>query len=67
MKKVLYYIILIAIFIALDLVVCFGYAFANLKPGGALFYGFLIMAFSLTGMSSPYIKKLLGIKEEKDN
>ena len=68
MKKVLYYVIMVAIFIALDLIVCFGYAFANLKPGGILFYALLIMAFTLTGMASPYIKKLLGIedKEEKE-
>ena len=38
MKKVLYYVIMVAIFIALDLIVCFGYAIANLKPGGILFY-----------------------------
>ena len=68
MKKVSYYVIMVAIFIALDLSVCFGYAFANLKPGGILFYALLIMAFTLTGMASPYIKKWLGIedKEEKE-
>ena len=66
MKKLLYYVIMIAIFIVLDLIVCFGYAFANLKPGGILFYALLIMAFTLTGMASPYIKKLLGIVDEKE-
>ncbi len=67
MKKLFYYVIMIAIFIVLDLIVCFGYAFANLKPSGIFFYALLIMAFTLTGMASPYVKKWLGIekKEEK--
>lgn len=66
MKKVLYYIILVTIFIALALVICFGFAIANLKPGGVFFYAFLIMAFTLTGTASPYIKKWLGIEDKEE-
>lgn len=58
---------MVAIFIVLDLIVCFGYAFANLKPGGILFYALLIMAFTLTGMASPYIRKWLKIEEKEEN
>lgn len=64
-KKVLYYVIMLAIFIVLDLVVCFGYAITNLKPG-MFFTAFLIMALVLTGAASPYIKKWLGIEEKEE-
>lgn len=66
MKKVLFYVIMVVIFIALDLVICFGLVIANLKPGGVFFYALLIMAFTLTGMASPYVKKWLGIEDKEE-
>lgn len=67
MKKIFYYAILAAIFIAFDLVICFAYATLNLKPGGILFYALLIIAFTLTGMAGPYVKRWLKIEDKEED
>lgn len=63
MKKLLYYVILVAIFIVLDLIVCFGYAIANLKAGGIIFNALLIVSLLITGSLSPIVKKWIGLEE----
>lgn len=66
MKKVLYYVILAAIFIAFGFIISIGYSLAGLKPGGIHFNALLIIALVITGGLSKYVKKWLGIEEKKE-
>jgi hypothetical protein len=67
MKQLLYYVILAAIFIALDLVICFSCAFANIEPGRIIFNSLLIGAVMITGLLSSYVKKWLKIEDKTDS
>lgn len=67
MKKVLYYVILVAIFIVFGVTITILFSEAGSKPGGMIYNSLMILAFAVTSMISKYVKKWLGIEEENSN
>jgi|GEM_PF-3914905 high-affinity Fe2+/Pb2+ permease len=66
MKKVLYYVIFAAIFIAFVFTFSIVCSLAEFNPGRIHMYAFIILAFVITGWLSRYVKKWLGIKEKQE-
>lgn len=66
MKKVLYYVIFAAIFIAFGFIITILFSNAGSKPGGMIYNSLMILAFVVTSIISKYVKKWLGIEDGDD-
>ena len=65
MKNVLYYVILIATFIVVDLALIFFCSFINFNPSTIILGAFLMISYLAASKAAPFVKNKLGLKNEK--